>query len=74
MENPCKQSFFVFTPTSTVEEVMKIIGSIDYEKATYSIPEQILSTIPLKTLLYLKTKVHSMNQETTDLSSPIKHQ
>ena len=73
MENPCKQSFFVFTPTST-EEVMKIIGSIDYEKATYSIPEQILSAIPLKTLLYLKTKVHSMIQETTDLSSPIKHQ
>ena len=48
MGNPCRQSFFI-NPTST-DEVMKIIGSIDHSKATgpYSIPKQILSSIPLE--------------------------
>ena len=48
MGNPCRQSFFI-TPTS-IGEVMKIISSIDHSKATgpYSIPKQILSSIPFE--------------------------
>ena len=48
MGNPCRQSFFI-NPTS-IDEVMKIIGSIDHSKATgpYSIPKQVLSSIPLE--------------------------
>ena len=48
MGNPCRKSFFI-NPTS-INEVMKIIGSIDHSKATgpYSIPKQVLSSIPLE--------------------------
>ena len=48
MGNPSRQSFFI-TPTS-IDEVIKIISSIDHSKATgpYSIPKQILSSIPFE--------------------------
>ena len=53
MGSPSRQSFFI-TPTS-IDEVMKIISSIDHSKATgsYSIPKQILSSIPFEILTIL---------------------